>query len=46
MPTYWACRTSAMACGLPNLSLIKSITIGTLAELAEWTLEADKVLTF
>lgn len=40
------CRTCAMARGLADLPLIEGATIGTLPELAEWTLEADKVLTF
>lgn len=40
------CRTCAMARGLAELPLIAGVTIGTLPELAEWTLQADKVLTF
>lgn len=40
------CRTCALARGLADLPLIEGVTIGTLPELAEWTLEADKVLTF
>ena len=40
------CRTCAMARGLMDLPLIPGVSIGTLPELAEWTLQADKVLTF
>ncbi|MBU6465584.1 MAG: DsrE family protein [Burkholderiales bacterium] len=40
------CRTCAMARGLADLPLIEGVAIGTLPELADWTLEADKVLTF
>ena len=40
------CRTCAMARGLADLPLIPGVSIGTLAELAEWTLAADKVITF
>ena len=40
------CRTCAMARGLVELPLIAGVSIGTLPELAEWTLQADKVLTF
>ena len=40
------CRTCALARGIAELGLIPGVTIGTLPELAEWTLAADKVLTF
>lgn len=40
------CRTCALARGLVELPLIAGCTIGTLPELAEWTLAADKVITF
>lgn len=40
------CRTCAMARGIVDLPLIPGLAIGTLAELAEWTLNADKVITF
>ncbi len=40
------CRTCALARGLGELPLIPGTTIGTLAELAEATLAADKVITF
>lgn len=40
------CRTCALARGLAELPLIEGVTIGTLPELAQATLEADKVVTF
>lgn len=40
------CRTCALARGLTDLPLIPGTSIGTLPELAEWTLAADKVVTF
>jgi uncharacterized protein involved in oxidation of intracellular sulfur len=40
------CRTCALARGLGELPLIKGTSIGTLTELAQATLEADKVITF
>ncbi|MFI4939802.1 MAG: DsrE/DsrF/TusD sulfur relay family protein [Burkholderiales bacterium] len=40
------CRTCALARGLADLPLIAGVSIGTLPELAEWTLNADKVITF
>ena len=40
------CRTCAQARGIVDLELIPGVLIGTLPELAEWTLAADKVITF
>lgn len=40
------CRTCALARGLADLTLIPGVAIGTLAELAEIALAADKVITF
>lgn len=40
------CRTCAFARGLGELPLIPGLSIGTLAELAQATLAADKVITF
>lgn len=40
------CRTCAHARGIVDLALIPGVSIGTLPELAEWTLAADKVITF
>lgn len=40
------CRTCALARGLSELPLIAGTAIGTLADLAQATLDADKVVTF
>jgi len=40
------CRTCALARGVADATLIPGVLIGTLPELAEWTLAADKVITF
>lgn len=40
------CRTCARARGITYLPWIPGISIGTLPELAEWTLAAYKVITF
>lgn len=40
------CRTCALARGIAELPMIAGVSIGTLVELAEATLAADKVLTF
>jgi len=40
------CRTCAMARGLIDLPLLPGVSIGTLPELADWTMAADKVITF
>ena len=40
------CRTCAQARGIVDLELIPGVAIGTLPELGEWTLAADKVITF
>jgi uncharacterized protein involved in oxidation of intracellular sulfur len=40
------CRTCALARGLADLPLISGVSIGTLPELADWTLAADKVISF
>lgn len=40
------CRTCALARGLGELPLIPGTAIGTLVELAEATVMADKVITF
>jgi uncharacterized protein involved in oxidation of intracellular sulfur len=44
--TIKLCRTCALARGLADLPLISGLSIGTLPELAVWTLAADKVVTF
>ena len=40
------CRTCALARGLADLPLVPGARIGTLPELAQWTVWADKVITF
>lgn len=40
------CKTCCEARGLSALPLIEGIEIGTLAQLADWALAADKVLNF
>lgn len=40
------CRSCAQARGVVDLALIPGVSIGTLPELAEWTLAADKVISF
>ena len=44
--TLKLCRTCALARGLAELTLIAGVEIGTMPELADWTLAADKVITF
>lgn len=40
------CKTCADGRGISALPLVEGVEIGTLVELAQWTLAADKVLTF
>ena len=40
------CRSCVQTRGLATLDLIPGVTTGTMPELAEWTLAADKVLCF
>lgn len=40
------CKTCAEGRGIAGLPLIEGVEIGTLVDLAGWTLKADKVLTF
>ncbi|MBL7635751.1 hypothetical protein GV764_03970 [Atlantibacter hermannii] len=40
------CKTCTDGRGVTGLPLIDGVEIGTLVELAQWTLAADKVLTF
>lgn len=40
------CKTCTDSRGITALPLADGVVIGTLVELAQWTLEADKVLTF
>ncbi len=41
-----ACGTCADARGIKNLQLIEGVEVSNIAELAKWTVEADKVFTF
>ncbi|AUQ40687.1 DsrE/DsrF/TusD sulfur relay family protein [Yersinia ruckeri] len=40
------CKTCADARGITALPLVDGVKIGTLVELSQWTLAADKTLTF
>jgi uncharacterized protein involved in oxidation of intracellular sulfur len=40
------CGTCADARGIGELQLIEGVEISNMAELAQWTVEADKVFTF
>ena len=40
------CKTCADGRGIADLPLIDGVEVGTLVDLAQWTLAADKVLTF
>lgn len=40
------CRTCALARGIADLPLIPGVQIGTLPELAAWTLAAGKIISF
>lgn len=40
------CKTCTNARGITELPLADGVQIGTLSELADWTIEADKVLNF
>ena len=40
------CGTCADARGIKNLSLIEGAEISTMAELAVWTMDSDKIITF
>ena len=40
------CKTCTDGRGITGLPLVDGVAIGTLVELAAWTLAADKVLTF
>lgn len=41
-----ACGTCADARGIRTLQLVEGVQISNMAELAQWTVEADKVFTF
>ncbi|WP_040976367.1 DsrE/DsrF/TusD sulfur relay family protein [Necropsobacter massiliensis] len=44
--TVKLCKTCTNARGITELPFAVGVEIGTLAELADWTVEADKVLNF
>lgn len=44
--TVHVCRTCIEARGLENAAWLDGIGIGTMPELAQWTLDADKVVCF
>ena len=41
-----ACGSCSAARGIENISLIDGVEISTMTQLAQWTSEADKILTF
>ena len=41
-----ACGTCAQARGIRNIRLLDGAEISTMGELAQWTVDADKVFTF
>lgn len=41
-----ACGTCADARGIKNIQLIEGVEVSNMAELAKWSVEADKVFTF
>ena len=41
-----ACGTCADARGIRHLQLVEGVEISNMAELAQWTVETDKVFTF
>lgn len=41
-----ACGTCAEARGIKEMPLIEGVEISTMSQLVQWTVEADKVLTF
>jgi uncharacterized protein involved in oxidation of intracellular sulfur len=41
-----ACGTCCDARGLKNVPLLEGVEVSTMSQLCQWTVEADKVLTF
>jgi uncharacterized protein involved in oxidation of intracellular sulfur len=41
-----ACGTCSEARGMKGLALIEGVEISTMSQLTQWTVEADKVVTF
>ena len=44
--TVKLCKTCVAARGITELPLADGVEIGTLIELADWTIQADKILNF
>jgi len=44
--TVKACGTCSDARGIRGLPLMEGVEISTMSQLAQWTIDADKVLTF
>lgn len=40
------CKTCTDARGMTDLPLVDGVQIGTLGELAQWSLDAEKIITF
>ncbi|EMA8584970.1 DsrE family protein, partial [Escherichia coli] len=40
------CKTCTDTRGISDLPLVDGAELGTLVDLAQWTLDADKILTF
>ncbi|NGE22526.1 hypothetical protein G5637_28010, partial [Klebsiella pneumoniae] len=40
------CKTCTDARGITELPLVDGVQVGTLAELAQWSLDAEKIITF
>lgn len=41
-----ACGTCSEARGIKGLTLLEGVEVSTMSQLVQWTMEADKVLTF
>ena len=41
-----ACGTCCSARGIDNMQLIDGVEVSTMKQLAQWTAEADEILTF
>ncbi len=41
-----ACGSCVAARGIKDLALLEGVEVSTMSQLTQWTLEADKVLTF
>ncbi|HEB33332.1 MAG TPA: hypothetical protein ENI15_21040 [Spirochaetes bacterium] len=41
-----ACGSCCSARGIENINLVNGVEMSTITQLAQWTVEADKILTF